>query len=424
MKLRDLSREMKIMLLAMVIANTAGAMIWPLMPLYLEYLGASVQNIGFFFTAQVILGVCFRILGGWISDHMGRLVTIAMGGMVGLVGHIALAAAPSWEWTLISALMGAIGSSLVGPSFQAYTAEQAPEGSTSSTFGLVTAIYGICMIIGPVVGGLLADYLGYRALLWISAGIFVIAALLRIGTAYGKSWRVDELRPTELVSEIRGLVGLIFAGSGLLLWLFLVDGLSDASSQLALPFLPKFVTERGAISESGYGILVALMSLVGALAMVPGGMFADRFGERYSIAVGFVFAGGTWLLMVLYPGLIVFGIVFTLAGVAQAFIGPAFSSLVSKAVPKESLGITWGIFWTALGVLAIPAPYIGGLLYDYVAPEATFVVAAICSALAIPLALRKLRLPAKEKRGDQSDQDDFDDDTRRVPVDVSAAQEI
>ena len=48
----------------------------------------------------------------------------------------------------------------------------------------------------------------------------------------------------------------------------------------------------------------------------------------------------------------------------------------------------------ALGLLAVPAPYIGGLLYDQVGPEATFVVAAICALIAAPLCAL-LRLAAE-----------------------------
>jgi MFS family permease len=62
-------------------------------------------------------------------------------------------------------------------------------------------------------------------------------------------------------------------------------------------------------------------------------------------------------------------------------------------VPKESLVITWGVFMTALGVMAIPAPILGGWIYEQVAPEATFFVAACFTLVAIPLVLLKLRTP-------------------------------
>jgi len=102
----------------MIIANLAGEMYYPLLPLYLESLGASVQDVGLFFTLQVILSICFRILGGWISDYMGRLPTIALGGIFGMGAITGYTVAPTWEWAAIGALMAAVGSSLVGPSFK------------------------------------------------------------------------------------------------------------------------------------------------------------------------------------------------------------------------------------------------------------------------------------------------------------------
>jgi MFS family permease len=385
-------RELMVMTLAMIVTNTAGAMYYPLLPLYLEELGADVQQVGFFFTLQVILGICFRILGGWISDHSGRLPTIALGGVLGQVAMLAFTVAPAWGWAMIGALFGQMGSSLVAPSFQAYTAEQAPEGSTGSTFGLVTGLFSICMIVGPLLGGFLAYRVGFRGMLWVANAIFGVGTLLRLWMVRGQSWAMRELDPSQLVHDVRGLLVMLFGG-GVLLWLFVVDGLVDAGGQLAIPFLPKFATEAGGLNEATFGGLFALGNLVGALAMLPGGMFADRFHERRSIAVGMALISMAYWVILAHPVLITFLIGMCLAGIGQAFVGPAFSSLISKAVPKESLGITWGVFLTALGVLAIPAPAIGGLLYDRVAPKATFVLAMGLALVSIPLALWKLRLP-------------------------------
>ncbi|NJL93863.1 MAG: hypothetical protein HC915_09085 [Anaerolineae bacterium] len=54
------------------------------------------------------------------------------------------------------------------------------------------------------------------------------------------------------------------------------------------------------------------------------------------------------------------------------------------------------MFLTALGVMAIPAPYLGGLLYDLVDPSATFMAAALLCWLAVPLAWLKLRRPSAQ----------------------------
>jgi MFS family permease len=391
--MRNIPRSLLWVTLGMIVANLAGNMYFPLLPLYLESLGATVQEVGVFFTLQVILAICFRVLGGWISDHMGRMPTIALGSLFGVGAITGYTVAPTWEWAAFGALMGAVGSSLVGPSFQAYIAEQAPEGKMNGTFGLINGLFLICAIIGPPVGGYMADHVGFKTMMWTATGIFYGATALRVWMARGSRFEFRTLQPAQLARDVRITLGLLLAG-GILTWLFLIDGLSDAGNQVAFPFLPNFITDVRHMPKTTYGLLIALAPLTGALAMWPCGRLADRIGERLNIALGMLIGSASMLLLMAARAPALIAVCFGLFGMAQAFIEPAFSGLLSKAVPKGSLGITWGIFWTALGVLAIPAPTVGGFLYDHVAPGSIFVVSAGCTLLAVPLVLRKLRLSA------------------------------
>lgn len=394
-KIPALPRDLLLLTVTMIIANIGSAMYFPLLPLYLESLGAGVQDVGLFFTVQVVLALCFRILGGWVSDHAGRLPTVAFGSVMGLMGFICLTLAPTWQWVILAALFGEIGVSLVGPSFQAFTAEMAPEGQTSSVFGLVGGLFTICMIVGPLFGGLLVELFGYKVMLATATAIFATATVLRLSLARGRPVSLQGLNPGGLVRDVRVVLAIIFSG-GLLFWLFIVDGFLDTGLQIVLPFLPIYMTQIGQMGPGAYTVLFALMSLVHAAASLPGGLLADRYGEGRTIALGTLVLVATWLLLVTgATGMGVFALGFALAGVAQALVGPAFSSLVSKSVPRESLGMTWGVFMTALGVAAIPAPYIGGLLYDNIAPQAPMIAAVVMLLISIPLALVKLRVPAK-----------------------------
>lgn len=393
MKLREIPREMAWLLTASIIVNLASNMYIPFLPLYLEKLGASVEQVGFFFTTLTLMALVFRILGGWVSDTLGRVQTIALGGMVGFIAVIGFAIAPTWGWAMIGALFSEIGISLVAPSFQAYTAEQAPEGSTGSTFGLVNGLFFICIIFGPLLGGFLIANMGYKILLWSAAVIFGIGAAIRLWIARGKTFQTGTLKVTGLRREVGGLITLLLSG-GVLLWLFLLDGFYDAGMQVAMPFLPKYVTEVGGLDEQVYGSLFAFMAVISAVSMLPGGMFADRYKEHRSIAVGLGVFATAWTVMILVGESTGVVIAFAMVGIGIAFVNPAMSSLMSKAVPKETLGITYGVFMTALGVMAIPTPYIGGILYNQISPGAPFVLAAGLCVVALPLALWKLRLPA------------------------------
>ncbi|MFP4322734.1 MAG: MFS transporter [Anaerolineales bacterium] len=392
MTLRDIPKNLLWLTLTMVIANTSTWMYMPFLPLYLKALGASIPEVGLFYTLNAIIAICFRILGGWISDNIGRLRAVAFGSFAGLLGMFGFILAPTWEWVLLVAGVRQIGVSLVAPSFRAYTAENAPEGFMNSTFGLVQALFLVCNVIGPILGGLLIESMGFRAMFIIATVIFIVATAIRVWLARYETAERHPLGVGELVRDVRGL-GAMFLSSSILLWIFLADGLIDASRQLERSFGPVYITDVGGISESTYGLFVSVAALAAALAMVPGGRFSDRFSERWGIVVGVFLQGAVWLMMTVAPVWAVFALMYGLAGVARAFFEPAFSALISKSVPRESLGMTWGVFMTVLSVLAVPAPYLGGLMYDYIAPQATTVFIALIAWFVIPVALWKLYTP-------------------------------
>lgn len=85
-----LSPVMRLFLLTMILANVAGAMYIGFIPLYLKSLGAEIAEIGLLFTISQIIPLILQILGGWISDSLGRLKSIAAGSVSGVVSYIAL----------------------------------------------------------------------------------------------------------------------------------------------------------------------------------------------------------------------------------------------------------------------------------------------------------------------------------------------
>jgi MFS family permease len=117
-----LSGLLILFLVAMIFANIGGSMYQPLLPLYVKDLGASIRQIGLFFTLAQIVPLFLQILGGWISDSLGRLRAIAIGSVFGVLGFIPLVIANRWEWLLVAMAVGSIARALVAPSFDAFIA--------------------------------------------------------------------------------------------------------------------------------------------------------------------------------------------------------------------------------------------------------------------------------------------------------------
>ena len=106
-------------LFAMILANMGGNMYSPLLPLYLKDLNANITQIGLFFTLSQIIPLLLQIMGGWVSDSLGRLRAIAIGSVIGIFVFIPLILARTWQWLLLGEGLGAVTRALVGPSFDA-----------------------------------------------------------------------------------------------------------------------------------------------------------------------------------------------------------------------------------------------------------------------------------------------------------------
>jgi len=131
-----LTRRLLLFMGTMILANIAGHMHGPLLPLYLQELGADVGQVGLFFTLGAIAPLAFQILGGWISDSIGRLQAVAIGSLAGVLGYFAYVFAPSWEWLLIATATGAMARSFVAPSYMAFIAEESTEATRGRVYGL------------------------------------------------------------------------------------------------------------------------------------------------------------------------------------------------------------------------------------------------------------------------------------------------
>ena len=117
----------------MILANIAAQMIMPLESLYVQELGASVAQVGMFFTVASIAPLLFQVFGGWLSDSIGRLQAIAIGSVSGALSYLFYLFAPTWIWLLPASILTAMAVSFVAPSFQAFIAEE----STDETRGRV-----------------------------------------------------------------------------------------------------------------------------------------------------------------------------------------------------------------------------------------------------------------------------------------------
>jgi MFS family permease len=122
-------------MLGMILANIAGQMVYSMLSLYLLDLGASVGQVGVVYTVASLVPMILQLLGGWVSDTIGRLRAIAIGSTFAVFGYLMFFVSPSWQWVMFGLCVEYISNSFVGPSFSAYVAEQSDENPGDGFLG-------------------------------------------------------------------------------------------------------------------------------------------------------------------------------------------------------------------------------------------------------------------------------------------------
>ncbi len=376
-------------MLAMILANLGGNMYGPLEALYLKDLGASIGQIGLFYTLSQIIPLLLQILGGWVSDSLGRLRAIAIGSVMGVFVYLPLILATRWEWVLVASAMGAVTRSLVGPSFDAFIADHSAPENRARLFGITQTLFGVVAVVGPPLGGYLVDAWDFKRMLMVAAVLYILATIIRVGMAREASKGAEsnpaKLSFSGLKTNLGAMIGLILAG-GLFTWIMITDGVRDIFFNMSFSFMSVYMQDIASLSISQIGMMSGIFGVAMMVVMIPAGWMADKVGERVNIAISFLFiATAIGMIAVVPPAspAWVYALGWVIAGIGVGLATPAYQSLISKAVPQRLRGVAFGLFSTSLGLVSLPAPMIGGWLWENVNPQFPFMLTAFASLLSI-----------------------------------------
>ena len=388
-------------MVAMVLANIAGSMLPLLLPLYLTDLGASVGQVGLVFTLTSFAILFLQVFGGYLSDSIGRLRAIAIGSIGGVLGYTAMLLAPSWQWMLAALVIYQIPFALVGPSFSAFIAENSTEENRGRVYGITSTIYAVTGVLGPPLGGFLAATYGFKPMMLAAAALYALAAGLRIWMATTmRSPQEQSAAPLNLgtfKTSMKSMAGMLFAG-GLLTWIFVTDGVSDIAFRLSNELQPLYLEQVAGISLQQIGLLGSLNAVASMFVPMLSGRLADKRGERVPIALGFALCGAAFAVFLSAGSFATFAAAWIIFGLGGGLLGPAYQSLISKVVPAKRLGVFSGLFYGSLGLVSLPAPWLGAQLWERFSPRMPFLLTMIASVVVLPLIWFKVRAP-KEAGG-------------------------
>ena len=294
---------------------------------------------------------------------------------------------------------------LVGPSFGAFIAENSSEENRGKVYGVTSTIFQITGVIGPLAGGALMGRFGFRPMMFTVSALYGLAALLRIWMATtmkeeANATRSNDLSMGSFKTSIKKMWGLM-VGGGVLTWILVTDGVRDTAFRLSGELQPLYLEQIGNIGVEQIGMLGSIFAIAMMLTPMISGRLVDKYEERIPIVIGFLFVFGAFFIFLNTLSFYGFAAAWVVFGLGVGMLNPAYQSLISKVVPQNMLGVFQGVFYSSIGLISLPAPYIGAYLWENFYPKLPFQITAAVAVISVIPIWFKFKVPKKENGKDQ-----------------------
>jgi MFS family permease len=392
-------RNVLVLSLTSFLTDASNNMVFPLMALFLDnVLGVKPSLIGLVEGIVDCAASLLKMLSGWLSDRLGERKRLIAGGYwTSTVAKAFLVIASSWWFVLLIRLVDRVGKGLRAAPAQALVADASRADQEGRSFGF----YKMMDAAGGMVGLLATAGIVF----WVQGGhlllarhtyqVLVLAAMIpALCGALLVTLRIRERQHTPSRQARPSFLG--WQNLDPRFWRFLLLTTLFALGSFSTAFLALRAQDVGASAVQVVLLLVGYQAVY-SLVSWPAGALSDRIGRKRVLIgswglhglvyAGFALARSAWHIWALY---LLYGLYSgTSKGVERAFI--------ADLVPgSDSRGAAYGLYNAAIGLVALPASAIAGVLWQTHSPAASFLWGAALSlsaALLLAVWAWRSRLP-------------------------------
>ena len=384
--------------LAAFLVGAVGGFTAVLGPAFVSDLNLPYNNTTWTALAMAASTAAFAPILGKLGDVIGRKVTLLIGIAIFTLGNILTAIAPSLFFMIIARFIVGIGSAAIAPVVMSYIVTEFPREKIAKGFSLYMLISSSAVIFGPTLGGLLIEFYGWRAMMWVCVAISAIIFLLCIVTHRKDSIALKPLTDFDgigsvwvlifftlmlclpsfgqnfgirsiwfliiLIASVISFIGLFYAEkkatNPILSWkfmkrkkfflsvlaLFLTQGLMQANMTNIIVFINYTQPDNTIISSYAISIMYIGMSL-GSVVLGP---LADRIEPKKVLAASLTLTGVGCAIMLLFTAqtsVIILAASLGILGFGLGGNAAIFMKVVLSGVPRKTAGAgtgTYGLF--------------------------------------------------------------------------------
>jgi MFS family permease len=357
--------------------DASSEMIFPLLPVFLSsVLGAGAATLGVIEGTADAAASLLKLASGALSDRMGRRKPLVVGGyaLASLVRPL-IAFAQTAGTVLAIRVTDRVGKGLRASPRDALIADAAPRELHGRAFGVHEAMDHAGAVVGPLLAYLLLTIgLSLRSVFLLSALPAAVACLVVV--VFVREARSRPSQPVAAAPKVP-ILSRPFLGYLLATIVFALGNSSDA-------FLLLRVHDAGLPAQAA-PLLWALHHVVKSTTSAKAGELADRLGRRRALAAGWITYAAIYAGFAFAGSGLAIASLFVVYGLHFALVGGAQKALVADLVPAEARARGFGMYHMCVGLAALPASLLFGLLYQRLGAATAFLTGAGLALIAVAL---------------------------------------
>jgi MFS family permease len=351
-------------------------------------LGAPMSTVGLLESIGGPSGIVTALiqpLGGWLSDRLGRKPIIVAGALASFlaIGFYVLASTTTaWHWLVAGMMLLGIG--LISlPARDSLIAESVSARRRGMAYSIMMTALIAPGIFAPPLGGFIADRWGFTP---VFASRWVLEAVQPLLLAWFLRETLQEAKGELSWTELRGMFARVFWPPRELRGLYWSMAIDSFAWALGSLLIFGMLTETYGFTTVQLGVMASVFSASWVVAQLPVGRLIDRFGCKPFLVLSEIMGLSLLVAWLFARSFSAFVALHAYFGFTAATWIPTQQALFANSVPDDQRGEALGRVAAFRSLIAFPAPYIGGLLFDrlgFAAPILANLVGATIALVAI-----------------------------------------
>lgn len=353
------------------------SLVMPFMALYVEQLGAPQNKVEWYAGLAVSLSALTSALiapvWGRLADRYGRKPMMVRASLVMTFTMGGLAFVPNVFWLLVLRILNGLFSGYV-PNSTALIASQAPKNRSGYALGtLATGVIG-GSLVGPLLGGVLAEILGIRQVFLLVGFILLICnqmTIFLVKEDFQPVTKAEVLSTRDLFSSIKD--------KQILIGLFVTSMIIQVSAQSIAPILTLYIRHLGQTENLMFvsGLIVSALGFSSMLSSSTLGKIGDRIGNHRLLLIALFYSFSMYVLCALAQNSLQLGIVRFLYGFGTGALMPSINSLLTKITPREGISRIFSYNQMFMNIGQVIGPFIGSAIATDLGYRSVFYVTSL-----------------------------------------------